>query len=108
MLNGTNALAAEAVAFYQEHGWLVTPDVLDYGALDDEMFGLEQHWAGHRDHALPGAGKHCADWMPGDGDGTRNNEYISLQNNLVSRLAWSPANRRDRCVCCRQFGGPSI
>lgn len=66
-------------------------DVLDHGALDDAMLGLEQHWAGHRDHALPGAGKHCADWMPGDGDGTRNNEYISLQNNLVSRLAWSPA-----------------
>ena len=29
--------------------------------------------------------------MPGDGDGTRNNEYISLQNDLVRRLAWSRA-----------------
>ncbi len=91
MVNCTHTLSAEAVAFYQEHGWLVTSDVLDHETIDFAMRGLEQHWEGHRDHVLPGAGKHCADWMPGDGDGTRNNEYISLQNSLVSRLAWCPA-----------------
>ena len=89
MLNSTNALSVEATAFYQEHGWLVTSEVLDHEEIDSAMRGLEQHWGGHRDQALPGAGKHCADWMPGDGDGTRNNEYISLQNNSVRRLAWS-------------------
>lgn len=83
-------LAPAAVAFYQEHGWLVTSEVLDESLLDNAERGLQQHWAGHRDRILPGAGKRFADWMPGDGDGTRNNEYLSLQNRLVSDLAWSP------------------
>jgi hypothetical protein len=83
-------LSAADVAFYQEHGWLITPPVLDDEAIDGALGGLEQHWAGHRDRVLAGAGQGCADWMPGNGDGTRNNEYISLQNRLISRLAWSP------------------
>ena len=90
MVAARGVLSAEDAAFYEEHGWLVTSHVLDHSALDAAMRGLERHWAGERDHVLPGAGKHCADWMPGDGEGTRNNEYISLQNNSVSQLAWSP------------------
>lgn len=86
----TEKLLSEAdIAFYQEHGWLVTSPVLSDRAMDDALRGLDQHWSGHRDHVLPGVGKYCADWMPGDGEGTRNNEYISLQNDLISRLAWS-------------------
>ncbi len=83
------ALSPAEVAFYREHGWLITSAVLDEEAVNDVTRGLVQHWAGHRDHLLPGAGKFYADWMPGDGEGTRNNEYISLQNDLVSKLAWS-------------------
>lgn len=83
-------LSSAEVDFYREHGWLVTSPVLDGAALDDARRGLDQHWAGHRDRVLPGAGQYYADWMPGDGDGTRNNEYLSLQNDLVSQLAWSP------------------
>lgn len=84
------ALTSAEVAFYQEHGWLVTSNVLDSHLLDDAERGLERHWAGHRDHILAGAKEHYTDWMPGDGDGTRNNEYLSLQNKLVRNLAWSP------------------
>lgn len=83
-------LSSEDIAFYREHGWLVTSQVLDETLLNSAGQGLEQHWSGHRDRVIPGAGKQFADWMPGDGDGTRNNEYISLQNRLVSQLAWSP------------------
>ncbi|MCX6605375.1 MAG: phytanoyl-CoA dioxygenase family protein [Acidobacteria bacterium] len=84
------ALSAQDAAFYQEHGWVTTPTVLDDAWIDEALAGLDQHWTGHRDRVLPGAGKHFADWMPGDGEGTRNNEYLSLQNRKVSRLAWSP------------------
>ncbi len=84
------ALSAQDAAFYQEHGWVTTPTVLDDALIDEALAGLEQHWTGHRDRVLPGAGKHFADWMPGDGEGTRNNEYLSLQNRKVSRLAWTP------------------
>ena len=76
--------------FFQEHGWYIAPAVLDGDALDQARIGLEEHWRGHRDHSLPGAGAGFADWMPGDGDGTRNNEYLSLQNARVRQLAQSP------------------
>jgi Phytanoyl-CoA dioxygenase (PhyH) len=83
------SLSAAEVDFYQEHGWLVTSAVLDERLLDAAAQGLQQHWSGHRDRVLPGAGKQFADWMPGGGDGTRNNEYLSLQNRQVACLAWS-------------------
>ncbi|MEP7352921.1 MAG: phytanoyl-CoA dioxygenase family protein [Acidobacteriota bacterium] len=78
------------VEFYQEHGWWITPAVLVEDLLNGAMLGLEEHWQGHRDHRLEGAGKGFADWMPGDGDGTRNNEYVSLQNDRVAKLSLAP------------------
>lgn len=75
----------DEIAFYQEHGWLISSQVLPDKLLDDAERGLEQHWSGHRDRALEGANQYYADWMPGNGEGTRNNEYISLQNGLVSQ-----------------------
>ena len=85
-----SGLSVAEAAFYQEHGWVTTESVLDDSLIDAALAGLEQHWAGHRDRVLPGARKQFGDWMPGDGDGTRNNEYLSLQNKKVSELAWSP------------------
>lgn len=84
-------LSAEKVAFYRAHGWVETPSVLEDSLIEEARLGLEQHWSGHRDRSLPGAGKSFADWMPGDGERSRNNEYLSLQNRRVSKLAWSPA-----------------
>ena len=82
------SLSAQDAAFYREHGWVTTPVILDDSLIDEALSGLEQHWTGHRDRTLPGARTHFVDWMPGDGAGTRNNEYLSLQNEKVSRLAW--------------------
>ena len=88
-LHAPLTLSVQDAAFYGEHGWVVTDTVLDPALIDQTLVGLEQHWSGHRDRILPGAGEHFADWMPGAGEGTRNNEYLSLQNRRVSRLAWS-------------------
>jgi hypothetical protein len=82
--------SAEDVAFYRDHGWFVTPKVLEDNLLDEASEGLRQHWAGHRDVLLFGGGERFADWMPGAGEGTRNNEYLSLQNYRVRKLALSP------------------
>jgi hypothetical protein len=84
-------LSAADAAFYQEHGWVTTGTVIEEAWIEETLAGLQEHWSGHRDHTIPGANKHFADWMPGAGEGTRNNEYISLQNEKISRLAWSPA-----------------
>jgi len=79
----------EDVNFYRKHGWLITPKILADELIEEGMAGLEQHWSGHRDKQLP-VNEGYVDWMPGDGDGTRNNEYISLQNRRVQKLAWHP------------------
>jgi hypothetical protein len=77
------------VKFYKEHGWFLTPKILPDSLIDEAIAGLEQHWSGHRDSRLQ-VNEGYVDWMPGDGDGTRNNEYISLQNRRVRKLAWHP------------------
>jgi Phytanoyl-CoA dioxygenase (PhyH) len=98
MLNTINTLreenigyqpSEEDVRFYKEHGWFLTPKVLPDELIADGIAGLEQHWSGHRDNRLP-VNEGYVDWMPGEGEGTRNNEYISLQNRRVQKLAWHP------------------
>lgn len=98
MIDSANSLGAatasylpsrEDVEFYRQHGWFITPRVLSDELIDEAMAGLEQHWSGHRDSILP-VNQGYVDWKPGDGDGTRNNEYISLQNRRIQKLAWSP------------------
>lgn len=93
-----------AADFYAQHGWYVSPPVLDSACLDQARQALDEHWSGHRDHVLA-ASSGFADWMPGDGDGTRNNEYISLQNTRIRTLAWSPVVGR---VACEAAGVPSV
>jgi hypothetical protein len=78
------------IDFYQEHGWCISPQRVEETLLDQALAGLERHWSGHRDHVLEGAGTHFVDWMPGAGQGTRNNEYISLQNDSIRGLALAP------------------
>lgn len=82
-------IVSGAAAFYEEHGWYAAPAIVDEKLLRQARQALKEHWAGHRDYPLAGAGRGFADWMPGDGEGTRNNEYLSLQNERVRALAWS-------------------
>ena len=82
-------IAPADVAFFQTHGWFVTPPIVPVALLDRAMAGLVDHWAGHRDWPLPATAGY-SDWMPGSGPGTRNNEYLSLQNGDVRALAAFP------------------
>jgi hypothetical protein len=86
----THSITEQDVRFYEEHGWIISPIQLDPALLTEAMVGLEQHWSGHRDHTIPDAGNAFSDWMPGMPEGTRNNEYLSLQNNRVRNLALAP------------------
>ena len=43
----------EDVAFYEEHGYCVTPKVLPDDVIDAAIRGAERHWAGERDWRLP-------------------------------------------------------
>jgi len=75
----------EDVAFYEEHGYYVTPKALPDDVIDAAIRGAERHWAGERDWRLPVSGG-FGDWKPGDGDTIRNSEYTALQNREIRAL----------------------
>jgi hypothetical protein len=77
------------VAFYQEHGWWVTPQVIPDGVIERALAGCDRLYRGERDARLPVEGGY-SDWRPGDGAGVRNNEFISLQNHDIRELALQP------------------
>src|SRR5260221_14723044 len=72
----------EDVAFYEEHGYYVTPKALPDDVIDAASRGAERQWAGERDWRLPVSGG-FGDWKPGDGDTIRNSEYTALQNREI-------------------------
>lgn len=78
------------VDFYNQHGWFISPELISTEYIDTAMSGLVMHWSGYRDNQLPLKTGFC-DWKYGDGEGIRNNEYISLQNNQFRQLALHPA-----------------
>ncbi len=77
------------VARYEAQGWHVTGPLFDDDLLDAVRDAIDAHHAGHRDHALPGNARY-SDWQASDGQGVRNNEFCSLQNDAIRALAWHP------------------
>lgn len=73
------------VAFYERHGWYISPFVLPEALLDAAAAGAERFYAGERDRALPVQGA-FKDWRPGEGAPIRNNEFVSLQNDAIRTL----------------------
>lgn len=74
---------------YEMNGWHIAPPLIPHDLLDAARLAIEAHHAGRRDHALPRKAK-FSDWRPGDGDGVRNNEFCSLQNDGVRDLVMLP------------------
>jgi len=77
------------VAFYQEHGYYISQPILTDDELDDAVYGSERHYAGERDYVFPLRAGYL-DWKPEDGDGLRQNDYVSLQNEQIRRLVENP------------------
>ena len=97
---------------YEETGWYITPEVVPRDLLDRCQVAIAEHQAGRRDHSLP-EGARFSDWKPGDGDGVRNNEFCSLQNDGVRELAMFPiigaiAARLARSPAIRLFDDQAI
>ena len=95
----------EEVITYEESGFYITPKLLPHDLLDRCAIAIGEHHQGRRDKQLRG-GANYSDWKVGDGDGVRNNEFCSLQNDgvrelvnypiiaaIAARLARSPAIR---------------
>jgi len=77
------------VAFYEEHGYYVSPKILPDEVIDAAVRGAERHWAGQRDWRLP-ITSGFGDWKPSDGDTIRNSEYTALQNRQIRALVEYP------------------
>lgn len=80
----------EEIASYEARGWYRSRHVVPYALLEEVRTAIEAHQMGHRDRVLPGKAN-FSDWKPGDGDGVRNNEFCSLQNDTIRQLAVLPA-----------------
>lgn len=117
-MSGVVAIAIESlptdqdVCRYEERGWFICPKILPDALLDATRIAIEAHHAGHRDHTLP-VNTGFSDWRPGDGDGVRNNEFCSLQNDGIRALVLQPilgaiAARLSRSRAIRLFDDQAI
>ncbi|WP_036487785.1 phytanoyl-CoA dioxygenase family protein [Myxosarcina sp. GI1] len=77
------------IAFYEEHGWYISPKVISEEIIDLAIEGAEKFYRGERDAALPVTTGY-SNWKPEDGDIVRNNEFVSLQKKELARLALQP------------------
>jgi ectoine hydroxylase-related dioxygenase (phytanoyl-CoA dioxygenase family) len=79
----------EDIAFYEEHGWYISPKIIPDEIIDLAIAGSEKFYRGERDGTLPVATGY-SNWQPEDGDIVRNNEFVSLQKEELRQLALQP------------------
>ncbi|GAB4224841.1 MAG: hypothetical protein Kow0049_01350 [Stanieria sp.] len=97
----------EDIAFYEEHGWYISPKVIPDEIIDQAIIGSQKFYQGERDATLP-YDTGYSNWKPGDGDELRNNEFVSLQKKELEQLALQPiigaiAARLTRSKTIRRF-----
>lgn len=94
----------EDVAFYRQHGWYRSKQVLPEALLDQALRGIQRHFSGERDWTLPPTSG-FSDWKPRDGDILRNAEVVAHQNAEVRALALHPLLG---AIAARLTGSPII
>jgi Phytanoyl-CoA dioxygenase (PhyH) len=78
------------VAFYELNGYYISREgVLPAALIDSACEGTERFYQGERDGTLP-VDTGFSNWKLGDGDGQRNNEFVSLQRKELKALAVYP------------------
>lgn len=79
----------EDVAFYEEHGWYISKKVIPEELIDQAIEACFRFYQGERDAILP-TDSGYSNWKPGDGDEMRNNEFTTLQHNILRKFALQP------------------
>jgi len=81
------------IVHFEEHGWVTSPCWIPEQLLDEAAEAVEAYYLGERDHLLPLQGGFL-DWRPGDGEGLRLNDYVSLQSDGLRQLVcWADLGR---------------
>ncbi len=92
------------VAFYRQHGWYRSKQVLSDALLDHALIGIQRHFGGERDWLLPPTSG-FSDWKSSDGNTLRNAEVVALQNAQIRALALHPILG---AIAARLTGSPTI
>ncbi len=79
----------EDIAFYEEHGWFISKQVLSDEIIEEAILGSQKFYQGERDGTIPYSTGYI-DWKPEDGDDLRNNEFVCLQKKELLNLALQP------------------
>lgn len=81
---------AADVASYHENGYYISKEgVVPEAVIDAAFDGSQRFYAGEKDAVLP-FDTGFSNWQAGDGDGQRNNEFVSLQKKELKALAVYP------------------
>ena len=78
----------EDLAFYDDHGWWISPPLLSDEEIENAIYGAERYYAGERDSPL--LVETGRDWTEADGDILRQNDYVSLQIDEIRELVATP------------------
>ncbi|GAB2563220.1 phytanoyl-CoA dioxygenase family protein [Spirosoma areae] len=77
------------IKFFNDHGWYISPPVLENDLIEDAYHGAMRYYAGERDIHLPLSGGFL-DWKKEQGNILRINDYVSLQNEELRTLVLQP------------------
>lgn len=77
------------IAFYEEHGWYISPKVIPDEVIDEAILGSQKFYRGETEATIPFT-TGFSDWKPGDGDAVRNNQHVSYRQKQLRQLALQP------------------
>lgn len=80
----------EDVAFYREHGWYLSEQLLTDTELKILHEASEAFYSGEADRRLPSHPPKLAYWTPEKGDVQRHNDYIHYEVEAIGRILTKP------------------
>jgi hypothetical protein len=80
----------EDVAFYAEHGWYLSKQLLTDAEIDELVAASERYYGGERDRLLPVRPPKLAYWEPAHGPVQRHNDYVHYEHDVLGRILRKP------------------
>ncbi|MEV6525661.1 phytanoyl-CoA dioxygenase family protein [Longispora sp. NPDC051575] len=80
----------EDVAFYAEHGWYLSKQLLTDAEIDELVAASERYYGGERDRLLPVRPPKLAYWEPAHGPVQRHNDYVHYEHDVLGRILGKP------------------
>ena len=78
------------VAFYAEHGWYLTKQLLTDEEVDRLAAAAEDYYTGERSRTLPVRPPKLAAWQPSDGPVQRHNDYVHYESDPIAAVLRKP------------------